>query len=111
MKFEVGKKYKRPSNWYSGDEVFECIFVSPRGWGVLKALSDGSEGLFQPDNEWLSYVEPRSGTKFVNVYDNNGDIWMSSCKDKKEADKIAQKMVVPKRIACVEVHWVEGQGL
>lgn len=108
MKFEVGKKYR-----YLIGDIFDCIFVTPKGHPVMKSVEDKSEGLFTYGFEnWKEYVEPRSGTVVVNVYVKNEEIWYGACHlTREQADKTAEGLNRSKRIACVEVPWVEGQGL
>lgn len=107
MKFEIGKKYKH----ISGD-IFDCLFVTPRGHPVMKAVRDNSEGLFTHSlDNFKEYVEPRSGTRFMNIYDRKGEIWSGVNPTREQADQFAQGLALSKRIACIEVPWVEGQGL
>lgn len=60
---------------------------------------------------WKEYKEPRKGTRWMNVYSSeDGIIFTSTWETREMADRNSY-VVNHTRIACVEVPWVEGQGL
>lgn len=105
---QIGKTYTTGD--YSITRVFTCFGFDKEGWAVL-ATGDNPSGKFSilvpPQNfkNYVEYKEPRKGTVWVNIYD--GMSGLHSTRD--SADRCAA--VATGRLACVEVPWVEGQGL
>ena len=57
---------------------------------------------------WKEYKEPRKGTRWMNVYSSpRGDIYTTTYETKENANKLKTMQ----KIACIEVPWVEGEGL
>lgn len=54
------------------------------------------------------WVEPKTGTIWVNIYDNDTTTDHSN---REYADLRASQITSKKRLACVEVKWTEGEGL
>lgn len=104
--FEVGKKYKH--NIYVEDTM-ECLYVGEQR-SFFRYNRKGKNTEVTIDNQFFShyeeYKEPKKGTFWVNVY-NEGSL--VSCGTREHA--VAAPRGASKRIACVEVNWVEGQGL
>ena len=104
IKFEAGKKYRFIAHKsISCTYIYECLYTSPRGQAVLKRNDDLEFFEGCPSN-YEEYIEPRKGSFWINVY-ASGEC--GNCY-KTKADANA---VWVDRIACVEVSWVEGQGL
>lgn len=106
--FIVGKIYESKYVYY---------YVGP-------SLTNTFNGIFQrkdyPDKNslheisfscnWKEYKEPRKGTRWMNVHSGeDGNIFTSTWETKEQADR--NRYFSATRIACVEVPWVEGQGL
>lgn len=109
-KFEAGKKYFFKD---TPKEIAECIYISPSGRPLVR-YENGYEVLLDPQwdhtrdyrKNYVEYIEPKKGTVWVNVYDYG--CGTPACHlTRGAADLYAGK----NRLACVEVHWVEGQGL
>jgi hypothetical protein len=104
---EVGKTYKTKN---TPSYTYTCHGYDEVGNAVLTSVDDlnGKHRfavLVQPES--FSYYEkynpPRKGTVWVNVYD--GVSGLHSTRDS------AERCAAVGRLACVEVPWVEGQGL
>ena len=108
--FVVGKIYTLDKNstryYYVGPNLinrFEGIFQNIFSNTIYSFLYESSA------YEWKEYKGPRKGTRWMNVYSSPiGNIYTATHETKEQADRILQN---EQRIACVEVPWVEGQGL
>lgn len=59
---------------------------------------------------WKEYKKPRKGTRWINIYSSaSGNIFTSTWETKEQANRHLYSSAT--RIACIEVPWVEGQGL
>ena len=102
MKWEVGKKYEK--NVFK----FECLFVFPDGCCVgywidkvnTKVILSGYNRCL-----WKEYKEPQSGTVWINIYPPGQGSLAYKTRENADTSSLAA------RIACIEVPWVEGQGL
>ena len=106
--FVVGKIYTLDKNstryYYVGPNLinrFEGIFQNIFSNTIYSFLYESSA------YEWKEYKEPRKGTRWMNVYENDvvGFCFVVFA-SKSDADSFKTN-----RIACIEVPWVEGQGL
>ena len=103
--------YTRPIRVKGTHEKVEILRTDlQEGWPILAIITcaDGSEyaRMYPRDNpDWENIPVPkRSGTVWVNVYEEN---FLVPHHSRKEADKHG----TPDRLACVPVHWTEGEGL
>lgn len=61
--------------------------------------------------EWKEYKKPRKGTRWMNVYSYpDGCIYTNTFATLDEAETDG-RLINTIKLACVEVPWVEGQGL
>ena len=78
--------------------------------GVFQEISSGITYIWRyesPTYEWKEYKESRKGTRWMNVYENDAvEFYSTTFASKSDADSCKTN-----RIACIEVPWVEGQGL
>ena len=117
MKYEVGTQWKTRGGWRA------VVVTHDKGlfevWhdqdGETHPHNDGCGLRHRPQTQdrtdWRPYdlistwEEPRSGTYWFNIYNNHCGNHPSKTKD------IAESVATIDRIACVEVNWVEGEGL
>jgi hypothetical protein len=111
MKLEIGKQYKTRGGWRAvvvagPDENSDYLVWHSDIQKTLRHLNDGSWKFGYDDRtcdlteEWK---EPRKGTLWVNIYPDN-----TFCSfGKKEVADVYKGT----RIACVKVHWTDGEGL
>lgn len=97
--FEVGKKYKHQVV----DRIATCIAFTSRGQPVLEWDDNGIVHSDVVPYYWSEYKEPKRGTVWINIYKNMAMPYNS----KEHANRFSD----PSRLACIEVPWVEGQGL
>lgn len=83
--------------WYS-----QAWDANGQVWSTNGHIFIGSEACRDLIGEW---VEPRSGTLWVNVYEH---MVSSNFLTKERADICASNKT---RLACIEVKWTEGEGL
>lgn len=76
--FEVGKKYK---NINFPNELYECVAIhGEKGW----LLFNGKPLTYDWSGNWKEYKEPRTITRWVNVYDKGGELVMGDTYSTKE---------------------------
>jgi len=110
--FVVGKIYtldKNPTRYYYVGpnliDLYEGIFQNIFSNTVYSFLYESY------NYEWKEYKEPRKGTRWMNVYSYpDGCIYTNTFKTKKEAETDG-RLINTIKLACIEVPWVEGQGL
>ena len=69
MAFEVGKKYKR----LRSDRIYNCLFahrVAGGSWGTFDLDNDYIPRTHQWGADWSEYKEPRSVTRWINVWED-----------------------------------------
>ena len=103
-KLEVGKKYVTN---YGNGEPFIVVAVTEQ-W-VICTRNNGKREFIHPiSNDFVvrsvEYKEPKRGTVWLNVYPDCIVITHTT-------RDIADSRAGPNRIACIEVPWVEGQGI
>ena len=112
MNIEAGKFYKtrdgRKARIYavdgSGSDNIHGAILIKDGWDCEVWDKDGAWVDIRSPNDLVSeWVEPRTGTVWVNIYSSHGKVYTS-----KEA---ADNTCFNDRVACVEVNWTEGEGL
>lgn len=99
MKYEVGKKYKSEASGI----IFLCVAIDIDGKAIFKNPNHGNLFYVYPMGTYTEYKEPKRGTVWVNIYENASFAFRT----KDGADRHSSS----ERLACVEVPWVEGQGL
>lgn len=109
MAFEVGKKYKYK---YGGEnEVFECLAVHRVAGGVWGFMNSDCEYIpksKQWGSAWSEYKEPRTISRWVNVWEYKGQVRMDGSMYLKEGDALATKETPEwKRLDTIEVKWTE----
>jgi hypothetical protein len=119
MAFEVGKKYKRLRHI----GVFECLAVhdTPGSkWGFFLGV-EGTTGrddvwhiprTYQWGAEWSEYKEPRTLSRWINVWEYDGVVRMNSSlyNSKEEAIGMADRNFsnsALKLLDTIEVKWTE----
>lgn len=113
MAFEVGKKYicKR----YYGNVVHKCHYVHKVGggvWGLFDHPNDYIPRCIQWTADWKEYIEPRSITRWFNVWQrpdgslNVGSITFGS---KDEALRSSNRDATDgwKHLDTIEIKWIE----
>ena len=98
-KYEVGKKYTKD---IFNKNIYTCVDLTLSGVPVMTKGNPKAKFLYEGE-VLKEYTPKKSGKVWVNIYDK----YMGVHSTRERADKLA----VPSRIACVEVSWVEGQGL
>jgi hypothetical protein len=104
-KFEVGKKY---SYLESKKGVYLCTYAKIDGSkGILEYTTNGitDDYYSYSPHAYEEIKEPLKGTLWVNVYPD--DIYSQTHLTRENADRQAMS----NRVACIEVFWIEGQGL
>lgn len=118
--------YTRPIRVKGTHEKVEILRTDLLGyWPILAVITcqNGSQYTATWARDWDGWenvpVPKRTGTVWVNVYEENFLVLHHS---RKEADKWAERVLVgpqasierggpDRRLACVPVHWTEGEGL
>jgi hypothetical protein len=118
MKIEVGKWYKTNSDEkaYVGYEIekgarypFVGHIVNSKNEYYARAVWDaqgfeGNSPLYKIIEEWK---EPKSGVRYMNVYNRGNYETIGLGNSRQDADNNAEDKT--NRIACVRVEWKEGQ--
>ena len=104
MKYEIGKKYVKDDPGYQTEKyAFTCVAYN-KDEPIFQNTSGGYIGLKTFKLKGLIPLsEKKSGTVWVNVYET----FSVTYHNKNDAEKYKSQG----RLACVEVPWVEGQGL
>lgn len=77
---------------------------TPLEWDESRGIIDSAGSTSDLNWEKLAeHKEPKTGTCWVNVYPDG----MQAHTSRKMADRLA----IPYRLACIEVKWTEGEGL
>lgn len=113
--FVLGKIYSKIYKADSSNQKY--YYIGPNlifsNQGIFQRIPTGDTYSFPYESsayEWKEYKESRKGTRWMNVYSSLiGNIYTATHETKEQADRILQNG--KQRIACVEVPWVEGQGL
>jgi hypothetical protein len=102
---QVGKIYTHPAD--SNRIHYECVKLLPNGKAAVVWSDHGSDfcSMINRLNDYQEYKEPRKGTFWVNVYSDG----IGTTHKTKEIALAAA--YIGNRLACVEVPWIEGQGL
>lgn len=109
--YYTGEKESSTAKWYycGHDLIIE-------NYGLFQLAFDsanekkGHVVRLSLDYSWKEYKEPLKGTRWMNVYSGaDGNIFTSTRETKEQADR--NRYFSATRIACIEVPWVEGQGL
>lgn len=102
MKFEIKKIYKN----ILSNLVGECIFVTPRGFPVIK-FPDGTEGFYSHSlDSWINYKEPKSGKVYITILQGADGKPLRSLGWNGFTDCSFFPL-----LAKIEIPWVEGQGV
>lgn len=110
MVFEVGKKYKRKRD----TSIYTCLAVHKAG-GSTYAMVDSNISWIPTTAlwhaEWSEYKEPRTASRWINVWDFRGEVRMNSSlyDSKEEAEHMAARAELSdwKLLDTIEVKWVE----
>lgn len=107
---KAGKEYYSVNS----DTIVKCIAIGVNGYAFVdgvggKGFIRGNSWVIVPSafHLWKEYKEPQKGVFWVNVYSAGSRSGAVGHLTRQEADNAANG----NRIACVEVPWVEGQGL
>lgn len=86
--FEVGKKYKYMAN----QVVYSCI-AADKTWAVLQ-FGEATPFVTQATRLYEEYKEPRTVTRWVNVYDNGEELYIFPSPRLAESKEQAQDDIV-----------------
>lgn len=110
MAFEVGKKYKR----LRSDKIYNCLFshdVAGGNWGTFDLEDDYIPRTHQWGADWSEYKEPRSITRWANIWMRPGGLNIGSPEYETEerARAAGQRLSSSsyKYIDTIEVKWVK----
>lgn len=99
-----GKSYK-----YRGDYVYYFVGFNDKGQAVF--CQGNNPFILDKDlfTNLVEYKEPKRGTVWLNIASTGtyGEAWAS----KTIADMHQYNSIGLERLACIEVPWVEGQGI
>lgn len=93
--------------WIEADEHGERCTENYSPDGRYFISPDMDESIYDLVRPW---VEKKRGTFFINVYMADQPYAGGEFSTREAADKSAAD-VKRKRLACVEINWIEGQGL
>ncbi len=110
MSFEAGKKYKR--RYFSG-VIFTCLAshkIAGGVWGFCDSTESYIPGSYQWGADWSEYTEPRSISKWINVWERpSGEVNFGETqyKSKENAQSYHQNGSDWRCIDTIEVIWTE----
>lgn len=112
---EVLKRYKS-NRVREPRSVYTCYGINTDGDAICEVERHDGEKIAklvekQEFKFFTEYKEPRKGTVWVNVYIDSKDKIHHVSHESRYLANVSANSCTFKRIACIEVPWVEGQGL
>lgn len=110
--FEVGKKYiKKFGGSSAWSDPYECLYTQSEGnVGWLRLLGRVlPETQLWTSADWKEYKEPRSLSRWMNVYQTNDGFLETGIlhKSKEEALRLTSESSFKKLLDTIEVKWTE----
>jgi len=110
MKYEVGTHWLTKGGWRAAIVESNDNELSVWHYNKLIPLIHGTDGTAKNDD--YSLTEPCEYLPFgkfhLNIYKRGNPI---AFKKRSHADEYENRSAQNRRIACIEAHWTEGEGL